>query len=428
LELYRVRDFDTYLTDAKVIGKTVELSVVRAGVKLSQPIIVVPGSEWYMRAMVQLDTLGLGNWVGQMSIKADEKRGTRAHLNLRNVSLKNPAFNSAEVSRGNEIFCNAYTSVGSGKTLHGLHSAGLYKGTGKIENLGQGGVFLIQTSATDGTAMMFGRFGNGRQFSFAGIVGRLFPPSASMGSDFLSDSSSTQTSLSNVVTLDTPEAAMLEAVNRKNSKALMPIYSAGDLRADLNFIAGAVVFDSENVFGSVGMINRPLNSNGFDTEYTPNKLVGYSVLPTIAGTLAVNIMQPADAVTFYSGLTYPKPQGFGSYYKKYFGTEGLLFQKLSPEVRVPNVESLNISKAVSALFRGSFKATDAESRKLGAQYKMNSGLINTIYGVGIGGSTNAGVGFFLRGPVSQTYTQLLGNQQTFDEVFPSTEAIRFDAQ
>jgi hypothetical protein len=139
-------------------------------------------------------------------------------------------------------------------------------------------------------------------------------------------------------------------------------------------------------------------------------------------------MQPADAVTFYSGLTYPKPQGFGSYYKKYFGTEGLLFQKLSPEVRVPNVESLNISKAVSALFRGSFKATDAESRKLGAQYKMNSGLINTIYGVGIGGSTNAGVGFFLRGPVSQTYTQLLGNQQTFDEVFPSTEAIRFDAQ
>jgi hypothetical protein len=219
---------------------------------------------------------------------------------------------------------------------------------------------------------------------------------------------------------------MLEAVYRKTGKPLMPVYSTGDLRTDLNFIAGTVVFEGENVFGSVGMINRPLNSSGFNTEYTPNKLVGYSVSPTIAGTLAVTNMVPSDAVTFYSGSTYPKPRGFGSYYQKYFGTEGLLFQRLSPELRVPNIESFNVEKAVSALFKGSFRATDAASRQLGAQYRMNSGLINTFYGVAIGGATNAGVGFFLRGPVVQTYTQLLGNQQRFDEGVPSTEFIRFD--
>jgi alpha-tubulin suppressor-like RCC1 family protein len=433
IELYDVRDFDAYLTNAKVIGKTIELSVLRSGVKLAQPIVLVPGSEWYMRAMVQVDASGLGNWVGQITIKSDEKRGTRAHLNLRNVSLKNPAFNSTEVSTGNEIFCNAYTSVGAGKTEYAVHSAALYKGRGNVQNLGEGGVFLIQTDAPVGTAMMYGRFGNGRSFSVAGVVGRLFPPSRAkpFDSEFLSDSSEYQSLLSSEIPDDSPESAMLEAVRRKSNRAVMPIYSTGDVRTDFNFIAGALVFDSENVYGSVGMINRPLNSNGFETEYTPNRLVGHWVKPTSFVPSLSTPMRPSEVVNFYSGLTYPKPVGFGSYYARYFGMEGLLLQKLNPEVRVPNVESFTIGRAVSALFRGSFKATDARSREIAQLIRTPDGLLNTIYGVAIGGQINAGVGFINRGRVLPNYTQLIGNKQTIletaDNELPSVESLRFDA-
>jgi hypothetical protein len=445
VELYRVRDFDTYLNESKMVGKQVYLNVIRSGVKLPNPLTVVPNSEWYMRSMIQLDTQGLGIWVGQMSIKADENRGTHASLNLKNVALRNPAFNSSQLSFANEIFCNAYTSVGSGNTNYKLHSAGLYKGTGKFENLGQGGVFLIQTNASDGTAMMYGRLGNGKQFTFTGIVGRLFAPLTNVGSDFLSASSSVASASAEARVDETPEAAMLEAVHRRTVNPLMPVWSLGDLRTDANFIAGAVVFDSEKVHGSVGMINRPQNSIGFSTEYTPNKLVGYSVLPAppvpvTSGTLLAGTSTsigyvpapikwlPSDSVTFYSGITYPKPQGFGRQYTKYFGTEGLVFENIAPQVRVTNVENFRVEKPIGALFKGYFKATDADSRLIGARYRMSGGLINSFYGVTIGGpETNAGVGFFLRGPIVQTYTQLLGNQQKFDEVIPITESIRFDA-
>jgi alpha-tubulin suppressor-like RCC1 family protein len=427
IELYRVRDFDAFVNNSRMIGKKAYLSVVRAGVRLAEPLVVQPESEWYMRSMIQLDTKGLGIWVGEMSIKADEKRGTRAFLNLRNVSLKNPAFNSAEISGGNDIFCNAYTPVGIGKTNYGLHSAGLYKGTGKVENLGQGGVFLIQTNATAGTALIYGRLGNGKQFSFRGIVGRLFSPSTNLGSDFLSASASVANVFSETIVDETPEAAMRDALYRKTVNPLMPVWSLGDLRTDLNFIAGAVVFDGEKIHGSVGMINRPLNSTGFSTEYTPNKLVGHAVLPATTGTLGSAVWLPSDAVTLYSSLTYPKPQGFGSQYMKYFGTAGLILQKMTPELRVPNVENLRVERPLSGLFKGSFTATDVDSRLIGAQNRMSRGLINTFYGVAIGGETNAGVGFLLRGPVVQTYTQLLGNQQKFDEVSPRTESIRLDA-
>jgi hypothetical protein len=100
---------------------------------------------------------------------------------------------------------------------------------------------------------------------------------------------------------------------------------------------------------------------------------------------------------------------------------------MTPELRVPNVENLRVERPLSGLFKGSFTATDVDSRLIGAQNRMSRGLINTFYGVAIGGETNAGVGFLLRGPVVQTYTQLLGNQQKFDEVSPRTESIRFDA-
>jgi hypothetical protein len=376
---------------------------------------VEPESEWYMRAIIDLDTRGSGIWSGQMNIKSDPLNGTCAFLNLQGVSLRNPERKSVQTSKANQIFCYAYTSVGNGKTKFPEHAVGVYKGTGQIQNLGQGGVFSVVTNAQNGTAQLYGKLGNGRAFTFSGIVGRLFAPFASDDGDFLSASASSNSDLgplpSGMDEYTTPQADMLEAVFRKHSNALMPIWSLADLNTDMNFMAGVAVFDSEKLHGSLGMINRPLGSTGFKTEYTANTLVGYNVAQDVTQSSA-----NWQEIRFLSSISFPSPDGFGSYEMRYFGTDQLSFQKKNPERRVGNVENFRVETAVSSIFKGFFRAPNPLT-----QSRTNYGL----YGVAIGGPESAGVGFLLRGNVQQTFTELLGNKQNFSDT--STEAIRFEA-
>jgi hypothetical protein len=407
IDLYTVRDFDAYVGSATTAGKKINLNI---GIQTPTQVEIEPESEWYMRAMIELDTLGSGIWSGQINIKSDAMNGTRAFLNLQGVTLRNPARRSVQTSRANQIFSYAYTSVGNGKTQHPEHSAALYKGTRQVENLGQGGVFSVVTNPKTGTAMMYGRFGNGKQFTFNGIVGRLFAPID--GDDFLSagalPSGTGQTSsLTEVIT---PQADMLEAVFSRSSNPMLPVFSLGDSNTDLNFIAGVVVFDREKLHGSVGMINRPIGSTGFNTEYIPNTLMGYQVSQDTLQSPPV-----WKDIKFLSSITFLPPSGFGSYEMMFFGTDQLSFQRKNPEPRVANVEGFRVETPVSALFKGIFSAPFLGKR-----------TVHTFYGAAIGGAeVNAGVGFMLRGTTRQSYTELLGNKQNFSD--GSTEAIRFDA-
>jgi hypothetical protein len=332
-------------------------------------------------------------------------------------------------------------------------------------SLGRAGCLTVQIRGTQ--ALIFGYLGNGTTFTFAGSGVARFPDTA--GEDWNARSQAAGASAGQLAQL-----SMGEGLKKETNSVSLVIYAPGEssARPITQPLVGAMVFSTQGVFGSLGLID--VRSPGTSTarpEYSHNLVRGFGFTPTdtgfnlgLAGTdgstgsvrvsgalLASPFDSDGKKAALYSSSSYPissarYPRGNAIDTQVLsvtsFGSSFVRRDPMASESVASNVSSVqgikwlsstggSSASAEAGLYSTSFTEQNADFQvspsRLGTvppvQFSENSDTVTTrVYGVILQSDSPAGVaggrGFLIRGNSRESLSNTLG----INEVEAATSA------